>query len=215
MDIRAKFFTQDSEPSKEQDDLFDFFALYWNETWKELKVEAPHFEDDFYRLHSQVGFFHDSKPIAFHGYGYFDLRKKSHREHSYFKKVGVPFAEELVRRNRTKLISLEYMMVHPEYRKFSNTHMAEILMGFSTQYFVGSDFHGYIGPCRNNRKINDLGKQVGGIPLFENILLHQVEVDIYLVPLEQVQLHPNPNVQSKIDDLLLQTQTQSTWRMAA
>lgn len=202
MEIKPIIFTKSSSSLSDLNTLFNFYKDIWVSTFSDLKSSKNSIVEDFHRFDVKLGLFSENRPIAFHGYQFFDLRLNSDAEHPYFSQVDVPLVERLLSRGIKKISTLEYMCVCPEFRKTGNRRIGEILGGYSTQYFIDKDVDGVVTITRNNRGVNAMCKMYGAEPLYENLKLHNVEVDVMLFEPRSVQENPDPNVQATISQLL-------------
>jgi hypothetical protein len=202
MNIVPIIFSDNDWSRSEFNNLYRFYEETWAETWKELKVEKAQTRDDFLRFKTKLGLFLNGKPIAFHGYGEFDLSDNFSLNNPYFNKINVDIVGKLLKKGITKIATLEYMTVHPEYRKFSGLHLGEILGGFSTQLFRNSSYSAVLTISRNDRGINNMCKMYGAYPLYENIPMHNVTVDVMVFETPNIKNNPKSEIQKIINYLL-------------
>lgn len=201
MNIKPVVFTDGLKNYSQFNELYKFYVEIWQNTWRELGVTSAGFRDDFYRFHTKVGLFIDNIPVAFHGYSLFDLNKESDREHSFFTKLGVPVTDQLLERGIRKVSTLEYLAVHPDYRRYSGFPLSEILIGFSAQYFKGSDRDAIVAVTRNNRKVNETAEKYGSYSIYKDLNLYNVDVDFIVFEVPKIRNNPNKDIQNIIDNL--------------
>jgi hypothetical protein len=202
MEIKAKLFTDGSEDINSYNNLFDLYDRLWKEAWTELGVSGQSMYDDLYRFDYKIGFFLKEVPIAFHAYQLFDLKRKADQHHTYFKRLPATIVEKLGEHSIRKVATMEYMAVDPDFRKTAGSNVAEILVGFSTQFFAGMDVDGIITVTRNERRVHELCHKYGSTPLLSNFPFYNVATDIMLFSPHNYTLNPNPETQEKIDKLL-------------
>jgi len=179
--------------------LYDFFIRSWNSTFKELGSSHINLQSEFSRFKVKVGIFENGKPIAFHGYHFFDLESKADRDHEYFKQFSEPVTDLLRAEGIRKAVSMEYMFVEKGYRKISGQPIGEVLGGFSTQYFRKSHQDAVLAVTRNDRGVDKMCLKYGARTLVENASLHGVEVNFMYFKPEEIKDNPADEVQSLIN----------------
>lgn len=204
MKLKPVLITDTNDNVKHANEMYNFYVEMWQDTWKELGVQGLSLHDDFCRFKQKLAIYTGDTPIAFHGYGKFNLNLLSERNHTYFSKLPQPVVEELLRRDITTFYTMEYMCVHKDFRKVANQYLGDVLGGFSVQYLSYLQSDATVTVTRNDRSVNKMCKMYGAYPIFENVPLNNVEVDIMVFEPSQVKDNPNPEVQNMIHELLQQ-----------
>lgn len=215
MKLKPILFSRDNLNISQLNQLYDFYVNLWQATWKELNVNSLSMHDDFCRFENKLGLYIENQPVAFHGYGGFDLNLKAHQNHTYFKKLQAPVAQDLLNKKLFKIATTEYMCVDPLYRKISNHYLGEILGGFSAQLFRHIPCDAMITVARNDRSINKMCKMYGAYPLYENLSLNNVSVDIMVFEPKNIKDNPNPELQGIISELITQVLKPTGLKIAA
>lgn len=185
--------------------LYDFFTDSWSSTFDDLGTSNVNFQTEFSRMQTKVGIFDEGRPIAFHGYNYFDLKFKSDGDHHYFKQFKEPVVDLLKERGIYKAVSMEYMFVDRKYRKISGQPMGEVLGGFSTQYFRGASVDAVLAVTRNDRGVDKMCEKYGAETLVNNVSLHGVDVNFMYFTPSKIKNNPSTVVQNIIDNFSFDT----------
>ena len=169
----------------------------WNQTFNELNEDKRVDGDQFYLLDEFCTIAFQGQPIAMIALKWLDLSLQPSSDNSYFRTFPETTNDVLAKLNFKKLMAMGNLVVHPEWRRqslSSGVSLSEIVIGLALERFKYSTFESVICYTRNNRGINKIIYRYGGTPLWENIIRHNVEVDVAIIPKAEVCQNPTPQV---------------------
>ncbi len=181
---------------------FDLWHGVWTNVFNELKFDTSNLEDDFIRQNLIVAICHKNIPVAVHLYSFFSMESKAARSHRYLKQFPETYFEKLKRFHVNTMMSLEYMTVHPEWRKGKvPVHIGSVLMGLSCKVLQHYKQDASIAPARRDHKVHEVVYSVGGEPIISNVINHNVPCDLLAIRKEKVKSHDSAEVQNTIERL--------------
>lgn len=218
-DLRLNVFT-DHHPQTDdlkalQNRVYDFWHSIWLNTFDELNGEKQLYSDDFHRQDEITFLTFRGEVISYFGFSFFDLALRSHTGHSYFKNYPDDVLAKLNAMNLTRVMTMGYFAVAPEWRKSSRgTLIAEAQLAMGYKRFLESNSNALIAYARNNRKVNELCYMYGSRCIKADQLVHHVSVDFLYTLKNEVRSNPDPFIQKTVDDLwmnrIIHTSTNST-----
>jgi hypothetical protein len=135
--------------------------------------------EDFIRQQFVTGLFVGDKPVSFHGYGLFDLEALPHLDLHYFHPFRSKALSELQLRNVKKVMTLEYLLLDPEFRKTKvGKSLASLVVSLSLRAFQTTSADAAIGVTRNDRGVNNMVYKKGAVCLEASSHLHNVTIDV-------------------------------------
>ncbi len=165
------------------DQLYLLWKSGWEETFREDKIEYKSNANNFIRNDFVVGIFNDQNPIGFHAYSIFNLNSIAHSRHPYFDPFKSKAEERLRNLNVKSAFTMEYLFVHPEWRKTtSGMSLASILIQLGLRIFEQSSADVALGVGRNNRSVSRYAYEKGAVSLEQNIAMHGNTVDLFYFP---------------------------------
>lgn len=181
---------------------FTLWMDIWKEVFKGLGFDDSKLEDDFIRQDLIACICDGDQPVALHLFTFFSLDSKAARSHAYMKQFPEIFFEKLKRKNIRNVMSIEYMTVHPEWRKGKlPVHLGSVLAGltFNVMKLYGLD--ACIAPARRDFKVHELAYLYGGEPIISNVLSHNVPCDFLACINGKILEHPSEEVRGAIGQL--------------
>jgi hypothetical protein len=185
------------------DNAFDLWQSVWQKTFQDLGIEKSALDGEFVRQDLIACIAHENVPVALHLYSFYSIDSKAARAHAYFSgNYPEIYFAKLAKANVREVMSMEFMTVHPEWRKGkTNVHMGIVLAGlaFSTMRYFSAD--AAIAPARRDYKVNELAYAYGSEPVIANVTNHNVACDLVMCRRENVKKHEDPTVQSAVENL--------------
>lgn len=174
-------------PAAGLETAYDLTYRFWKEVWSrtflELDGEDELFSDDFIRQDEIAVVFHGDEPIAMTLLNFMDLRTQSHRESSCFRAFDIDLFPKVVSEFSWNALVCCYFTVSPKWRLGSaGFSMKELLAEVVIHHFLSSRAQILIGTARRDKGVHELLYSRGGIPLRQNIIFHNVPVDIIVIP---------------------------------
>lgn len=189
---------------KEHDQAFEFWSDTWRKILNGLNFSANNLEEEWGRQDRIACLFDNDKPVAAHLYSFFSLKSKAALSHPYFKNYTPEFFKKLDAMGVESVMSMEYMTIHPEWRKHSSGfHLGAVLGGLALKVMEHHGLEAAIAPARRDHRVHDLAYIYGGECLVENVVNHNVPCD--LVACRQTKVHDHP-------EALVRQHVQSLWR---
>lgn len=180
--------------SDEFERVYELWHRSWNDTFAELGVGHVLTSDDF--LAREIGcVFAGSRPVGMVLFYFFDLERRSHREHSYFASYPEHIVAEYRRLGHARVMAAGYMTVDNEWRRSeTDVPLSEVLVGLTAQRFLDSDASAMISYLRNGKRANEMFYRHGGIPMLKGAIAHNVEVDFAFISRQSAKDSESPGV---------------------
>jgi hypothetical protein len=174
--------------------MYAFWHQQWLATFKQLEGTSELNADDFLRQNEKMFLVFQNRIVSFLAFGFFDLRLKSHREHSYFKAYPPKILDQLIGMGLPKVMTMGQFCVSPEWRKSRSgaQFLCHVQAYMAFRRFRHSDADTLITYTRNDRKVNDLAYMYGSKCLLPKWHEHNVEVDIVYTLKEDLKEHDDP-----------------------
>lgn len=175
----------------------------WQDTFDKLGIPHDKLEGEFGRQGLVACISEGDKPLAVHLYSFYSIDSIAAREHPYMTgNYPEIFFAKLAHEGVRTVMSMEYMTVHPNYRKSSGqVHVGEALGGLAQQTMKWSGADASIAPARRDRKIHLMAYGYGGEPVIENVKNHNVDCDLVMIRRERIKPHRTPETQALIERL--------------
>ena len=180
---------------------FSLWREVWGTVFSQLKYDTSHLEDDFVRQNLIACISRNGEPIAAHLYKFFSVDSQAARAQAYLRdNYPEIFFAKLRALNVRTVMSMEYMTLHPEWRR-SSARLATVLGGLAlyTMREFGQD--GAIAPCRKDFKVQEIAYAYGGECVIADVMNHNVLCDLVVVRNELLHPHATPEVQGLLDAL--------------
>jgi hypothetical protein len=171
----------------------------WNETFLELGTDTKVNGDDFYFLDELCTLHIQREPIAMIAIKWLNTNLLPAVENHYFQTYPPETLRYLSERGLTTFMGLGNLVTHPDWRKQKTKFpYADLVAGlaFERQKQFGAE--SCLCYTRNNRGINKMICRFGGTPLWTNLIRHNVNVDVLIVPTPQIVRHPDVQVNEMV-----------------
>ena len=180
----------------------------WTQTFSRLGLDSAGLAGEFVRQDLVACLVHEQTPIAVHLYSFFNVQAKASKEHPYLSgNYPEMYFTRLATLGVRTVMSMEYMTVHPEFRKgSSNLHVGAVLAGLALTTLKNFGADAAIAPARRDHKVHELAHAFGGESLISNVLNHNVPCDLLLCRNEQLKPHSDAALQGLIDRLWLRSE---------
>lgn len=181
------------------------FAL-WCDTWKEvlngLGCDATHLEEEWGRQDRIACIFEKDTPVAVHLYSFFTLGCAAATKHPYFKNYTPEFFEKLRDLGVESVMSMEYMTIHPEWRRHTaGFHLGAVLGGLALKVMNQNGLEAAIAPARRDHQVHKLAYIYGGDCIVENVTNHNVACDLIACRHDKIHDHPDETVRRLVSSL--------------
>jgi hypothetical protein len=184
-----------SSPEREfYNKVYDFWHEQWLATFKQLEGAEQLSSDDFFRQNEKMVLTFRGRIVSFLAFSFFDLRLKSHREHSYFHAYPPHVLDQLIEMGLPRVMTMGQFCVSPEWRKKNSggQFLCHVQAYMAFRRFKHSEADTLITYTRNDRKVNDLAYMYGSKCLLAKWREHNVEVDIVYTLKEDLKEHVDP-----------------------
>ncbi len=186
--------------------LFNDVYQIWKKTFAEV-VESRGGKldpDDFFRGDYIAAISKDDQVVCICLLSVFDLKLTSSKEHHYIRTLNDSTINKLISKNQSRIMSLEYLNVLPEWRKHnSEVNWAEVMLGLGNKLMDQSVADGLIGMPRIDRKVDEVLLRLGAYPI-------QDPVDKMGYPCAILFFDKQKN--RHFDNLTIEKYVQSLWR---
>ncbi len=191
----------DSTSESDYKKLYQCWHSIWAHTFNEIKGQAQLHSDEFDRMGEVVGLYREKQVIGVFCYNWFNLTLPSHANHSYFAAYPEAALNKLKFKGAKTVMTMGYLGVVPEWRKFEKGLFSEALLGLACKRFLVSDADFLIATTRNERKVNNLCYRHGAECLVAGHTQHNVSVDVIAVSRESAVIAEDQQALSLIENL--------------
>lgn len=200
------FLLSAKNPDPNHIELANKSFLLWKSTWMKvfqtLNFDCSHLEDDYLRQNIIACITHNNNPIALHLYSVFHIQSLAAHSHSYFRQYPEEFFLKLSSNGVQTVMSMEYMTVHPDWRKSqTNIHIGSLLGGLAFEVAKFLQVDAAIAPARRDHKVHEIAYSFGAVPILENIVNHNVPCDLIAGFPGSLHPHKDLTIQKLIEDL--------------
>lgn len=188
---------------KHHNDLYEMWHAVWTKTFADLKLDPACLRDEFVRQDFIAALFHDGQPIAAHLYSFFSIDCLAARQHGYLNgNYPEIFFQKLKQEGVRDVMSMEYMTVHPEWRKSKSiVHLPAVTAGLAFEVMKAYGGDAAIAPARLDHKVHLLAPPYGGVSLIKNVVNHNVPCDLLMCKKANLKPHDSPEIQALVDAL--------------
>ena len=155
--------------------IFQFNQLY--KTWKNIFSEVVEGTggqldpDDFFRNDYISAITHKNEVIGLSTMTIFDLRLQSTLDHHYIKSLNSGVIESLLSEGHSRILSIEYLTILPEWRKHQSTvNWGEILIGLNLKVLDNSIADIVLGTPRTDVKVLQMSQNMDAFEIQEPII---------------------------------------------
>ncbi len=185
------------------DNAYRLWSEVWTQTFAKLGIDKSALTGEFARQDLIACIAQDDQPLAIHLYSFYAIDSLASREHPYMRdNYPELYFARLAKAGVRTAMSMEYMTVHPDFRKgLSNVHLGIVLAGlaFTTMKNFGAD--AAIAPARRDHKVHELAYAFGSEPVIAKVTNHNVECDLVMCHRDKVKAHESPEVQALVESL--------------
>lgn len=185
------------------DKAYAFWKSLWLGVFEQLRFDASGLDQDFTRQDVIACITHAGEPIGMHLYTFFAIGSAAARAHPYMT-ANYPeiFFAKLKQMGVRYAMSMEYMTVHPDWRKKScEVHIGSVLGGLAIRVMEQYGMEAAIAPARRDHKVNEIAYSFGGDCVVANVMNHNVACD--LVAFVRGRTHPHESEKIReAEDLL-------------
>lgn len=171
----------------------------WAGTFRGLGLDPACLRDEFLRQDFVTAIVCNGQPVTVHLYSFFSIDCDAAREHAYLAgNYPALYFEKLRGLGVRDVMSMEYMTVHPDWRRARYPILAGGL-ALQVMKLYGAD--AAIAPARRDHKVHELAPMYGGESLIENVLNHNVACDLLLCRRSTMKPHDDPEIQLALEHL--------------
>jgi hypothetical protein len=175
--------------------IYRLWRDIWEQTFAKLGIPAERLNGEFARQDWIACIALGDRPLAVHLYSFFAIDSLSSREHPYMSSnYNELYFARLAKAGVRTVMSLEYMTVHPAFRKGTHgVHLGAVLVGLAMNTMKLSGADAAIAPARRDHKVHELAYAFGGEPVIENVINHNAPCDLLMCQSGKVK--PNPSLE--------------------
>lgn len=181
------------------DRIYTFWKTFWLQTYRSVDGPKVLHSDHFIRQRV-YSVFYDDKPVAFFLADQFDMNNLAHRDHSYFEAYPDSFFDKINRLQLTKVLTISYLSVDPNWRQLRDYPLADLLMSLAVKAFQSSEAQAMIGHSRNDRKTDELARRHGGESFGQGIA-YGIPSDFFVFSPHTARFSPKPDVAKLVEEL--------------
>lgn len=179
--------------------IYETWTEIWTNTFRALALDPAVLKDEFVRQDFVTSIMQGMQPVTVHLYSFFAIDCKAARNHSYlsgnYPEIYFQKVRELGVRN---VMSMEYMTVHPDWRRARYPVLAG---GLALQVMKLFGAEAAIAPARRDHKVHELAPMFGGESLISRVMNHNVECDLLLCRRSTMKPHADPAIQLAVETL--------------
>lgn len=188
---------------QQHNELFQMWHGVWTDTFAKLGLDPACLNDEFIRQDFIAALFHEGKPIAAHLYSFFSIDCLASRLHGYLNgNYPEIFFQKLKNEGVRNVMSMEYMTVHPDWRKSKSlVHLPIVTAGLAFEVMKHYGGDAAIAPARTDHKVHLLAPPYGGKSLIKNVINHNVPCDLLMCHRNNLKPHDDPVIQGLVETL--------------
>jgi len=184
----------------------------WKETYGEILSAAGEklSADSFFRSRFISIIHQNYSPIGFCLHSVYDFSLNGMVELPYFFYVGSHFLNKLENEKR-RLLSIEWVTVHPEYRKrFAKVQYVDLVMGMGLEMLKLSSCDSTMGFSRKDLQADRIVAKYG-VREMEEIVRHGISCAVMFAEVENLVEHPYRAVNVELKNLLSSLETNNDY----
>lgn len=190
------------------DDLQDFKEayLFWETIWKTIFTKVGSADvfsyDDFYRQDYIPIIKHNGSIVAAHYYTVFDARNPSIYKTKYFSIYDSNVWDWIHARSPKKLMSMEFLAVHPVFRK-QNTgfSIAEVMIQLGLLLMGELKVDVSVGSAVQAAGVDQMAINLNATLITKDVKRGNLICSLLVQDLAGIRNHPNPEVDQFINEL--------------
>lgn len=166
--------------------------------------------DNFLRNQIATAILVDAQPVAVHQYCFFDLHTTAARASRYFKPLGEASWRFLEQNHLRYVMSLEFLTVHPEYRKsIIGFSLADTIIALGLQLMLERGGDAGTAISRTDVKVDRSCTDLGFATVERNLDIYGYNCSFQVVSRDGIQIHPNSKI-AQLVEILWQRRTDYT-----
>ncbi|MBK7963485.1 MAG: hypothetical protein IPK04_21200 [Bdellovibrionales bacterium] len=187
--------------------VYSHWKTLWTQEFSSVGNQQPLAADDFMRQDIIASLWSGSHLVAFHLYCLFDLDQIPTLDHRYFSIFDSVAIETLTKRKASRLMSMEFLSVHPDWRKSkTGISLAAVMVGLGMKIMQNSDLQATIAPAKKTAKIDDLALAFGSTCLRKDVYRGNIHCDLMACFKADLISYPDPQVNGGVQSLWLRRQ---------
>lgn len=185
-----------------QHQVYAFWKALWRETFAKVGRAEDLNPDDFFRQDLITALVAGDKIVACHLYTHFDLEFQPAREHSYFGGINPETLNRLVREGYPRVMSMEYMSVHPDWRKSkTGVPFGEVLLALGMRLLPFTSCDAALGTGRVDIRVDQSGLPQGFVAYQDPIEKYNYQCRLMVCPYGASRPHPDPEINGLVQRL--------------
>jgi hypothetical protein len=200
--LPGKFYS-DSPFIELQNKVYRFWKNIWKDVFTEVGSPNSLVPDDFLRQDMISAILYDNEVIACHLYTLFNIDQDVTRDHRYFS-IFTPDVMEVFKERQAKhLMSIEFLTVHPEWRKTSalgfpfGLAMCEV----TTRMIVKINPDAAVAPARKQNKVDEVAYSLGFECLKKNVNRGNLDCDLIALFPKNAKFSKDPLIEQVVTHL--------------
>lgn len=188
------------------------YQTWWNVYSLEYEQRGQKLNPDtFWNTKILAVIMMDGKILGTHIYNPFHVSIPSTTQHSYFNDLSMEKISELKQNQIQSLMSMEYLLVHPDFRgAYSGFKWAEVIIGLGLKFMSTSPWDAAIGIARQDKKVTEMSEKMGA-RAHGHLEKMNTPCQIMLLKKNQYQSHPHDVTSKVIDELWRNKTTNIEW----
>ena len=193
--LPGKFYS-DSPFIELQNKVYKFWKNIWKDVFTEVGSPNSLVPDDFLRQDLISTILYDNEVIACHLYTLFNIDQDVTLDHRYFSIFPNDVIDMFKKRNAKQLMSIEFLTVHPEWRKTSGLGMSFgfVMRELTARIINQSGTDVAVAPARKQNKVDELAYKFGFECLKQNVSRGNLHCDLIGLYPENAKFSENQNV---------------------
>lgn len=189
--------------------IFDFWMGSLIAAYAETNNDPKQLLDEFIYQDFITAICHGDQVIATLLLSFYSIDAKAARAFRYLKD-NYPdiYFEKLKRKGATTLMSMQYLTIHPDWRKSQQSvHIATVIVVLGRMFGEGSGIDATIAVARADRKVNEMVYALGGECVIASVENHNTPCDLiamyknkpYKIPTEEMNKLVHSLWESRVD----------------
>lgn len=177
------------------DRAYLFWKRFWTQVLRENGTTETVRADEFLRQDRVTCLAFGDRIVAMHAYTFFDLRYLATRDHAYFKRYTEKFFRELERRGVSRVMTMEFFSVEPEWRGSRvGVSLASVLAGLGLKIAREEGVQATISIARTDIGAAKIGHEYGAVSLDTGVNVFNTPCDLVAFFPELIHDHADPVV---------------------
>ncbi|NJL24242.1 MAG: hypothetical protein HC902_03045 [Calothrix sp. SM1_5_4] len=185
-----------------QNRAYSYWVEFWNGVFKANKVEAPvNFKPAFFRMSAITVLLFENQIIGMHMYCFFNLEQLSHRDHEYFQSErGSRFIEILQKHGVSRIMSMEFLTVDPNWRKGSvGISLGAVLSSLGSRIQRAAGLEAATTIARKDLGVDAFARDFGFENVTEGLNMYNTPVVFQCLFTDKIRDLPDTDTRSYVD----------------